>query len=361
MLPLARPARGPVAARPARPIGRPTRPIARRPVPVAASPDTPPPVPTALLLEADGVVIDTANEIHRVAFNAAFKTLGMDCANWSPALYADLVRTGDGTGVGLVATYFGTVGWPTMLATADRGPFAERVHALKLQHAARIVAEGEFELRGGVRDVVDDALAAGARVALLGGTAAQPGVADAARLALGSARDVVVFNVPDADEEAAGDKTGDDDDDAPPASYEASFAAAAAKVKSAAAAALVNEMAAARAASGGDGDGLVIDQALLAAAAARAGPAASPQWLAAVAASLGIPCARCAVVGARSGLLAAARGAGMVACAAPPRAGRGTAQYPAGVATVICDGFGAGGGVTWRKLAALMDKEAGGR
>jgi len=44
----------------------------------------------------------------------------------------------------------------------------------------------------------------------------------------------------------------------------------------------------------------------------------------------------------------------MVAVAAPPRQGRAFGEYP--MAQAVCDGFGAGGGVTWRRVAALVEK-----
>ena len=47
----------------------------------------------------------------------------------------------------------------------------------------------------------------------------------------------------------------------------------------------------------------------------------------------------------------------MVAVAAPPRAGRALGEYP--MAQAVCDGFGAGGGVTWRRVAALVEKNVG--
>ena len=322
-------------------------PSAHRP---RASATDPAPPPHALLLECDGIAVDVTDWTRR-AFNAAFAELGLDCVRWTPTLFADLVRTGDGTGPGLVHTYFGTVGWPTMLATSDRGAFAERVYSLKRTHAAALVESGDVPLRSGVRDLVDEALAAGARIALLGGTASDPevGLADAAACAFG-ARDVSVFMVPSPSE---GGDNDDEDATIPPASMEQSFAAAAARVKSAAAAAVVRELASS--AGGGDGDASVlIDQSLLAAAAGVGASAASPQWLAAVAAALGAPCAGCAVVAARAGLVSAARGAGMVVIAAPPRSGsRGMGEF----ACTVADGFGPGGGVTWRRLLALMAKE----
>ena len=331
-------------------------PSAHRP---RASATDPPPTPHALLLECDGIAVDVTDWTRR-AFNAAFAELGLDCVRWTPTLFADLVRTGDGTGPGLVHTYFNTVGYPTMLATADRGAFAERVYALKRTHAAALVESGDVPLRAGVRDLVDEAMAAGARIALLGGTASDPeaGLADAAARAFG-ARDVSVFMVPASSCDGTDD--GDDDDTTlSTGSMEQSFAAAAARVdsasKSAAAAAVVRELASST--GGGDSDATVlIDQALLAAAAGHGASAASPQWLAAVAAALGAPCAGCAVVAARAGLIAAARAAGMVAAAAPTRSGsRGTGEFPG--ASAVADGFGPGGGVTWRRLVGLMAREA---
>ena len=42
----------------------------------------------------------------------------------------------------------------------------------------------------------------------------------------------------------------------------------------------------------------------------------------------------------------------MVAVAAPPR--RAGGAYP--MAQAVCDGFGAGGGVTWRRVAGLVER-----
>lgn len=35
--------------------------------------------------------------------------LGLDCVAWTPAVYHDLLRSGDGTAEGIVAAYFGMV------------------------------------------------------------------------------------------------------------------------------------------------------------------------------------------------------------------------------------------------------------
>ncbi len=35
--------------------------------------------------------------------------LGYDCVRWTNAIYHDLLRTGDGTGIGMISSYFGQV------------------------------------------------------------------------------------------------------------------------------------------------------------------------------------------------------------------------------------------------------------
>ena len=247
------------------------------------------------------------------------KKKNMNSTSWAPALYSDLIRTGDGTGEGIVAVYFNTVGWPTMLATTDRQAFARRVHELKRKHLRLLAEAGEIPLRKGVIDLVDEALGAGARVGMLAGTQSAPEdlLGQAALRAFGRERDVSVFNVPSSGD--SGDDGGDDDGDSgpssssssEPATMEAGFAAAAAKLKAQGAAAFVRSVAASKAADGDDGgDGVVIDPALLAASRRNVASGLSPTWLAAAAAALGVRGARTAVVGANSGTLEAARGAG---------------------------------------------------
>lgn len=313
--------------------------MTRRPLPslfARASPpfSTPSPSPSsgeqqpssALLIECDGVAIDAAVDAHRVAFNRSFAELGMDCTSWTPALYSDLVRTGDGTGEGLVAVYFNTVGWPTMLATSDRQAFAKRVHELKKKHLRLLAEHGEIPLRKGVLDLVDEALGSGVRVAILAGTqsAREDMLGEAAFRAIGRERDVSVFNVPGSPSSSGSDDDDDEEEASIPSSssssssespgtMEAGFAAAAAKLKSQGAAAFVRSVAASRAADGDDDGeaGVVIDPALLAASSRRTvAPRATPMWLAAAAAALGVRGARCAVVAANYGTLEAARGAG---------------------------------------------------
>eukprot|EP00878_Enallax_costatus_P006445 GHUV01006757.1.p1 GENE.GHUV01006757.1~~GHUV01006757.1.p1 ORF type:complete len:352 (+),score=73.34 GHUV01006757.1:1317-2372(+) len=131
--------------------------------------------PGALILEADGVVADLHMDGHRVAFNRAFHDLGFDCANWTPAIYHDLLAKGDGTGEGLVAAYYVIVGWPTFLPTNEQSIFAGKVHELKQKQLRKMLDKGQLPLRDGVKQVLRDAAAAaGTKIALISQTCSDP-------------------------------------------------------------------------------------------------------------------------------------------------------------------------------------------
>lgn len=42
-------------------------------------------------------------------YSIRMQELGLDCVAWAPAVYHDLLRSGDGTAEGIVAAYFGMV------------------------------------------------------------------------------------------------------------------------------------------------------------------------------------------------------------------------------------------------------------
>ena len=353
----------------------PSNPPTRFTLALRAAPSNPPPTtlpPTALLLECDGVVLDAHNDAHRVAFNRAFATLGYPRTVWTPALYSDLIRVGDGSPEGLLAVYYGTVGWPDSLGDTDspatRQAWADAVGAAKNAALSLMVADGSIPLRAGVLDLIDEAAQSGCVLGLLAATASAPGerLVTAALDGLGRDRRAVVFTVPGGDGAGALEGSGDDSDgggggaptrDTPPGtSLEMDFAAAAARQRAgaaAAAAAAVAQSATSGRLQGGS-NGVRLDPTLLA-GASGVGARASPPWLAAVAASLGVPCARCAVVAAGVGLLKSAKGAGMTAVAVPGRRAGG-GSFPG--ADAVCDGFGPGGGATWRRVRSLIDKRA---
>jgi beta-phosphoglucomutase-like phosphatase (HAD superfamily) len=79
----------------------------------------------------------------------------------------------------------------------------------------------------------------------------------------------------------------------------------------------------------------------------------SPQWLAAVAATLGVPISSCLTVASSNDLVNAASAAGMVAVAIPRKLAY-AASYPAAAAKF--EGLGAGY-ATWQKLSSLWVRQ----
>ncbi|KAI8469587.1 MAG: hypothetical protein J3K34DRAFT_423281 [Monoraphidium minutum] len=306
--------------------------------------------PCALLVEVDGALTDLAIDGHREAFNRAFKDLGLDCANWSAPLYNDLMSHSDGTGEGLVSAYYSRIGWPLTVGKGEEGVFAHKVHDLKQQHLRRMLRGGQLPLRQDVQRVLQDAVASGAAVALLAETASTP-----EEDVLGSCLGAIDADLAPAlriytaglhrppFEEGEGDGEGGTDS----VGGGGSFREAAGRVQQAAAAAFVARLNA----DAPDGAARVGVGASLQNPAARR---VAPEWLAAVAATLGVPSARCLVVATGGSLVAAAAQAGMVA-AAVPRQGAPHAAYDAAAAKF--EGFGPGY-ATWPRLKALLGAAA---
>ena len=103
------------------------------------------------------------------------------------------------------------------------------------------------------------------------------------------------------------------------------------------------------------GAGMRVDPALL--AARERAWLVSPQYVAALVAVMGCQAPRSALVAASHSLMEDAKGAGVLTAGVPPSlAARG--GYSAMDAHF--DGFGAGGGLTWRKLKGMLDARAAG-
>ena len=116
----------------------------------------------ALIWDVDGTLAETERDGHRVAFNAAFKALGVS-SRWSEARYGELLRV---TG-GVERMLHDMATQPEAPASAnDREQLARRLHKEKNERYARIVAAGGIALRGGVRELLDECTAAGLPMAI---------------------------------------------------------------------------------------------------------------------------------------------------------------------------------------------------
>ncbi|KAG6423572.1 hypothetical protein SASPL_113973 [Salvia splendens] len=109
----------------------------------------------AVLIEVEGVLMDVYRLCNRQAFNAAFKKLGLDCANWSEPVYLDLL------------SFAAWIGWPTSVATSEKGSFMKNVLREKKNALVDLVASNEFSLRPGAEEFIDKACEEAVPVAIL--------------------------------------------------------------------------------------------------------------------------------------------------------------------------------------------------
>jgi len=115
----------------------------------------------ALIFDCDGVLVDTERDGHRVAFNEAFATLGVDC-EWSVDRYGELLKTAGGKE--RMRRHFDETGWP--IAEGARDAFVAEAHRLKTRLFMERIRSGALPLRPGVARLVDEAIAAGVAMAV---------------------------------------------------------------------------------------------------------------------------------------------------------------------------------------------------
>ena len=121
----------------------------------------------ALIFDVDGTLADT-EEAHRVAFNNAFERCKLDW-RWSPDEYKDLLKTTGGKE--RIAAYIAA----KTLSNAERKQLTAlipAIHAEKTRFYSAFVADGALPLREGVARLIDEALAAGCRLAIASTTTA---------------------------------------------------------------------------------------------------------------------------------------------------------------------------------------------
>jgi len=123
--------------------------------------------PHALVCDVDGTLADT-EEAHRTAFNLAFAACGLGWS-WSPDDYRTLLEVTGGKE--RIAAYVATlpVGAAERRLLIDLAP---ALHAVKTRHYAALVCDGAVPLRQGVARLLDEALAAGWRLAIASTTTA---------------------------------------------------------------------------------------------------------------------------------------------------------------------------------------------
>jgi beta-phosphoglucomutase-like phosphatase (HAD superfamily) len=115
----------------------------------------------ALIFDVDGTLAET-EEVHRCAFNEAFRRHGLDW-NWSKAAYARLLSiTG---GKERLAHYVASL--PP--SVTERGAMIRRIgaiHGTKTEIYGSMIAAGQVRLRDGVERLIEEAAAANVQLAI---------------------------------------------------------------------------------------------------------------------------------------------------------------------------------------------------
>lgn len=114
----------------------------------------------ALIFDVDGTLAET-EELHRAAFNTAFKSAGLDW-NWDRKLYGRLLKTAGGKERirHFIEAYL------RVALCADLELLISALHRRKTTLYGEMIADGELTLRPGVREVVEGAREQGVRLAI---------------------------------------------------------------------------------------------------------------------------------------------------------------------------------------------------
>ncbi|PNW71496.1 hypothetical protein CHLRE_16g656650v5 [Chlamydomonas reinhardtii] len=132
----------------------------------------------ALVFDCDGVILES-EDLHRRAYNATFRHFGVKCSgqqapvNWNEDFYDTLQNTVGG-GKPKMRWYFQRYGWPASDVLDGRVPASEEEQSLlidtlqdwKTDKYQEMIGSGEVEARPGVLRLMDEARAAGLKLAV---------------------------------------------------------------------------------------------------------------------------------------------------------------------------------------------------
>ena len=116
----------------------------------------------ALLFDVDGTLADTERDGHRPAFNQAFKDAGLDW-NWDVALYGKLLAV---TGGKERMKHYIDHYRPDYRKPDNFDELVADLHKAKTRHYTALAAHGDIPMRPGVKHLLNEARAAGLRLAI---------------------------------------------------------------------------------------------------------------------------------------------------------------------------------------------------
>ncbi|MDD5328455.1 MAG: HAD family hydrolase [Sulfuricella sp.] len=116
----------------------------------------------ALIFDVDGTLADTERDGHRLAFNAAFCEFGLDW-DWGVPLYGKLLQVTGGKE--RIRHYIDNF-CPDFVKPKDFDDLVVALHKAKTRHYVELLERGGIPLRSGVKRLLDEARAAGIRLAI---------------------------------------------------------------------------------------------------------------------------------------------------------------------------------------------------
>ena len=116
----------------------------------------------ALIFDVDGTLADTEKDGHRLAFNSAFHEFGLSW-DWDVALYGELLAV---TGGKERIRYFVDHFAKNYTKPVDFDDLVAALHKAKTKHYTEMLATGAIPMRKGVKRLLEEARAAGVRLAI---------------------------------------------------------------------------------------------------------------------------------------------------------------------------------------------------